>query len=197
MVEALDQTIVAAEPEDAERVIAVLTRAFATDPPNRWLFPEMERYQRWFPEFARALGGAALSQRTALMTRDGSAVALWLAPGTGPDEPALEKLIAEGVAAENQEAMAAVVEQMVHYHPHEPHWYLPFIGVEPVRQGQGLGTALLRVQLATCDKVRLPAYLESTNPRNRLLYERHGFEALAEIKVASCPPVVPMLRRPR
>src|SRR5687767_6551888 len=73
----------------------------------------------------------------------------------------------------------------------------PFIGVEPARQGRGLGAALLRAQLAVCDQAGLPAYLESSNPRNRPLYERHGFEAIGEIKVADCPLVVPMLRKPR
>jgi hypothetical protein len=29
--------IVAAEPQDADRVFGVLTRAFAADPPNRWM----------------------------------------------------------------------------------------------------------------------------------------------------------------
>ena len=93
--------------------------------------------------------------------------------------------------------MAAVVEQMGQHHQHEPHWYLPFIGVEPMHRNRGLGSALLRQRLAECDADRLPAYLESTNARNRPLYERHGFEAITEIKVGTCPTIVPMLRRPR
>jgi GNAT superfamily N-acetyltransferase len=161
------------------------------------LFPEPASYSRYFPQFIRALGGAALARQTADMTRDGSAVALWLDPDAGPDEQALEALIADGVASEKQADMAAVIEQMVRCHPGEPHWYLPFIGVEPARQGQGLGSALLKARLATCDAEGLPAYLESTNPRNRPLYERHGFASVAEIKVGTCPPIVPMLRRPR
>ena len=41
------------------------------------------------------------------------------------------------------------------------------------------------------------AYLESTNPRNIPLYERHGFERLAILQYGSSPPMVPMLRKPR
>ena len=92
--------------------------------------------------------------------------------------------------------MAAIVEQMGGCHPDEPHWYLPFIGVTPARQGRGYGAALLRAQLSICDKAQLPAYLESTSPKSQPLYERHGFRAIAEIKVGSRPPIVPMLRRP-
>ena len=43
----------------------------------------------------------------------------------------------------------------------------------------------------------LPAYLESSNPANVPLYQRHGFEVLGEIQVGSSPPVFPMYRPPR
>jgi len=83
------------------------------------------------------------------------------------------------------------------YHPEEAHWYLPLIGVDPARQGHGYGSALLRHALARSDRDGVPAYLEATSPRNRALYERHGFAALGAIRVAGWPPVWPMLRRPR
>lgn len=191
---AAELALITAEPQHAERVYRALTLAFAADPPTRWLFPESEHYRRHFPAFARALGGAALARGTAIVSRDYTGVALWLPPDAGPDEEALARLIGDAVAPEKQAVMAGVVEAMVRCHPVEPHWYLPFIGVEPARQGRGLGAALLRHTLATCDAAQLPAYLESTNPRNRPLYERHGFHAIGEIRVGDCPPIVPMLR---
>jgi GNAT superfamily N-acetyltransferase len=189
--------VVVADPQQPARVFDVLALAFAADPPNRWMYPEAQQYLRYFPAFARALGGAAVPQRTAFVTEDYTGAALWLAPDVGPDEPALMTLIEESVAPEKKAVLATVIEEMVRYHPKEPHWYLPFIGVDPARQGQGLGAALMRPMLAECDKARLPAYLESTNPRNRPFYERHGFQAIGEIRVKDCPPVVPMLRRAR
>jgi ribosomal protein S18 acetylase RimI-like enzyme len=189
--------IIPADVRHAERVFATITLAFAADPASRWLLPEAERYLRLFPIFARALGGAALPNRTTFMSRDCTGVALWLAPGVAPDEQALEAFIEDGVTPDKQAVMGGVMEAMIRHHPHEPHWYLPFIAVEPRHQGNGLGAALLRAQLAICDDAQLPACLDSTNPRNRPLYERHGFEAVAEIKLGDCPPIVPMLRRPR
>jgi ribosomal protein S18 acetylase RimI-like enzyme len=50
--------------------------------------------------------------------------------------------------------------------------------------------------LAWCDRDHVPAYLESSNPRNISFYERHGFESLGAIQVGSSPTVVPMLRGP-
>lgn len=193
----ISSAVTPADPRRADRIFGSLTLAFAADPANRWLFPEPEQYLKHFPAFARALGGAALTHNTAFVIGDYAGVALWLAPGVEPDEAALGRLIDEAVAPDKQADMAAMIEQMVKYHPAEPHWYLPFIGVQPARQGSGLGAALLKAQLAICDAASLPAYLESTNPRNQALYERHGFEPVTEIRVGSCPPVVPMLRRPR
>jgi GNAT superfamily N-acetyltransferase len=79
----------------------------------------------------------------------------------------------------------------------EPCWYLPLIGVDPTSQGRGYGSAPLRFALEQVDRTGAPAYLESSNPRNVPLYERHGFEVLGSIQAGSSPTIVPMLRRPR
>jgi GNAT superfamily N-acetyltransferase len=71
------------------------------------------------------------------------------------------------------------------------------MGIDPVHQGKGLGGALLEHAAAICDRDGAPAYLESSNPRNIPLYERHGFEALGRIQAGSSPTMVPMLRKPR
>jgi len=93
--------------------------------------------------------------------------------------------------------VAAVMERMEQFHPHEPHWYLPLIGVDPALHGRGLGSALMQHALVRCDAEGMPAYLESTNPRNIGLYQRHGFEKQGIIQVGSSPLIVPMLRSPR
>ncbi|MBL8836387.1 MAG: GNAT family N-acetyltransferase [Alphaproteobacteria bacterium] len=188
--------VVVADAADADRVFDVLTLAFAADPPNRWMYPDAAAYIRHFPSFARGLGGAALPHGTAFRDKDCAAVALWLGPGIAPDEAALMALFEATLPPDRRADLAAVIHAMEGCHPREPHWYLPFIGVDPARQGTGLGAALLQPVLAACDAARLPAYLESTNPRNQRFYERHGFRAVGEIRVGACPPVVPMLRRP-
>jgi hypothetical protein len=40
-------------------------------------------------------------------------------------------------------------------------------------------------------------YLESSNPRNVPLYERHGFERIGEIRLDGIPLVTPMVRERR
>ena len=117
--------------------------------------------------------------------------------GVHPDEQRLGEVVESTVPPAFRGEIFATFEQMAKYHPSEPHWYLPMIGVDPAHQGMGHGDALMVHALRRCDRDRVPAYLESTNPRNISLYLRHGFEALGTIQAASSPTLVPMLRRPR
>ena len=123
--------------------------------------------------------------------------ALWLPPGVSPDEEALGQTLEETLRPSRLADAVRMFDEMAAYHPKGPHWHLPMIGVDPAHQGQGHGNALMTYALERCDRDHLPAYLESTNPRNRTLYLRHGFEPLGTISVGGSPPIVPMLRPPR
>jgi ribosomal protein S18 acetylase RimI-like enzyme len=75
---------------------------------------------------------------------------------------------------------------------------LEMIGVRREAQGRGIGEQLLAPMLDHIDRLGCPSYLESSNPRNVSLYERHGFVVLAEVEMLEDGPVVrPMLRPPR
>ena len=192
-----DAPIQTATAADAERCFAILALAFSSDPPCRWTWPDPQRYLEAFPRFARAFGGGAVEHGTAIYHEGFSGVALWLPPGVAPDEASLVSVIQDTVAAARRDAMFSMFEQMEAFHPREPHWHLPLIGVDPAHQGKGIGAALLRHVLNACDNQKVLAYLEATSVRNVPLYERHGFEALGRIQVADSPPVVPMVRKPR
>jgi ribosomal protein S18 acetylase RimI-like enzyme len=60
------------------------------------------------------------------------------------------------------------------------HLYLQFLGVEPTRQGLGLGSTLIRPMLARADAESLPCYLETSDARNVPLYQSHGFTITVE-----------------
>jgi GNAT superfamily N-acetyltransferase len=183
--------------DDEARAVDTIVVAFAADPVARWTWSEAHQYLATMPRLVRAFGGRAFAHGGALGTSDDAGVALWLPPGVAPDQNALSDIMLRTVAPSRREDVFAVFERMATHHPREPHWYLPLIGVDPAHQGRGYGRALMTAALARCDRDGVPAYLESTNPRNITLYLRHGFEALATIQVGTSPPLVPMLRRPR
>ena len=179
------------------QIVDVITLAFSTDPVARWMYPNSQQYLEYFPNFIRLLGGKAFETETAYYINSFSAAALWLAPGVSPDEEALEALFQNTVAKDLQDDTFAFFEQMGKFHPPEPHWYLPMIAVDPTQQNKGYGAMLMRHALAVCDREGLPAYLESTNPRNITLYLRHGFEIIGKIQAGSSPAMFPMRREPR
>ena len=190
-------TVTATALSETEQAVAVIVLAFSTDPVARWSYPDPHQYLRHFPAIVRAFGGKAFEHGTGYHVGGFAGAALWLPPGIHADEEALAAVLKESVAGERQAAVFAVLEQMGRHHPREPHWYLPLVGVDPVHQRKGHGSALLQHALRQCDQDHVPAYLESTNPANIPLYERHGFEVLATIQVGSSPPIFPMLRAAR
>jgi ribosomal protein S18 acetylase RimI-like enzyme len=182
---------------DEASAIAVVVLAFSGDPAARWTWPDPNQYLVHFPSFVKTLGGNAFAHSSAYCLDGNAGAALWLPPAVGPDEDALAALLQRTGSASVQDDLAGLFEQMGRYHPQEPHWYLPFIGIDPSQQGKGYGTALMEHALVPCDRDRTLAYLESSNPKNIPLYERHGFELLGTIQVGTSPPVFPMLRKPR
>ena len=183
--------------QEQKAVIDVITLAFSSDPMARWALPDPATYLTVMPDFARAFGGNGFAHGTVHCLDGRFAAAMWLPPGVHPDSERMAGLVEQYVPKRTLPEMMQVFEQMDVYHPKEPHWYLPLIGVDPACQGRGYGSALLRYALEQCDRDRLPAYLESSNPRNIPLYQRHGFEIIGNIQVGSSPNLVPMLRRAR
>lgn len=182
---------------EQQAVVAVMTLAFSTDPMARWTFPDPATYLEVWPQVVRAFGGNGIAHGAAHLAAGEGAAAMWLPPGVHPDSARLRALVDEHAPSKQRSDLERVFAQMETYHPSEPCWYLPLIGVDPVCQGRGYGSALLRYALEQCDRGGMPAYLESSNPRNIPLYQRHGFESLGAIQAGTSPTLVPMLRRRR
>lgn len=176
---------------DLGRAVATIVSAFAADPVERWMYPGDDDYATHFPEFVSAFAGEAAA---GWQLGDFAAVALWIPPGAEPDGEAIVNVLSATLSADRQEDTFAVLEQMDAAHPAYPHWYLPWLGVAPGRQGEGLGGELLRGCLETVDADALPAYLETPNPRTVPFYERHGFVVTGTAQAGGCPPITMMLR---
>ena len=180
---------------DESGAISVLTLAFTVDPMARWSLPDPATYLAVFSSITKAFGGSAFGKGSAYIADGFAGAALWLPPGVKSDEESLKRLFDENTKDDIKKDMQGIFEQMEKYHPTEPHWYLPMIGVDPAHQGEGIGSALMTEGLKAVDRDGSIAYLESSNPRNISLYERHGFEVIGEIQSGNSPVVRPMLRK--
>lgn len=179
----------------------MLARAFHDDPLFGWLFPvEGSRHRRLRRFFVTELHHESLRHGAVeVACADGrvAGAAVWFAPGTSPGTevsalPGYLRAFGRRLVIVSRYQSVAVSA-----HPRkEPHWYLAFIGVDPVRQGHGVGAALLRSRLRRCDQEGLPAYLESSNLENVPLYQHFGFHVTSTLGLPEGAPVVSTMWRP-
>ena len=144
---------------------------------------------------------AGLSHGHVYTDRSLRAAAIWSPPDVTllDDEagPALARVLSETIGEKAGEKLEALA-QLAGAHPAEPHFYLFILGTRAEAQSQGLGSRVIAPVLARCDADGLPAYLESSNPRNVPFYQRHGFRVVDELVLANRGPVMhTMWREPR
>lgn len=172
--------------------------AFAADPLMRWMLPSADVYLRYFPTVANVYCGDAIDHGSCYMTDGAEGGALWLPPGVAPDEEKLMALIAEAVMPERQENVYEVLGATESFHPQDDDcWYLAMVGVDPGQQGKGIGASLMKQATSMLDTHGYLGYLESSNPLNISLYQRHGFEVMDEIRIGDAPVITPMIRQRR
>jgi ribosomal protein S18 acetylase RimI-like enzyme len=188
-------------PDEVPRVARALARAFEDDPVMSWIFrDDSERLARLERAFGLFLRRIWMPQRECYAVDRLFGAALWLPPdkwhlGVADQVRLLPSMIA--VTGRNLPRLFTVLNTIEKKHPQPPHYYLAVLGVEPEGQGRGFGGALMQPVLTRCDRERIPAYLESSKRRNVVLYERHGFRVVEELKLPKDgPPIWRMWREP-
>ncbi|MEM7591181.1 MAG: GNAT family N-acetyltransferase [Cyanobacteria bacterium P01_A01_bin.83] len=182
---------------DLAQVVDLMTLAFSADAFVRWMYPDPQQYLKCFPDFVRIFAGKAFEQNAVYHTDNYSGAAIWFPPHSKPNVDALAEYLQQTISGQQQEKVFAMFEQTDHYHPNEPHWYLGMLGVDPSRQRQGYGSALLQLILKECDLANQLVYLESSSPGSASVYQLQGFEMLETIQIDDSPPLFPMVRYPK
>jgi GNAT superfamily N-acetyltransferase len=187
----------AARRDEAAVLGEVLAEAFAEDPVFAWLIPPQVRgrdirLRTFFTSMSRAY---LRRGKPCYLTGDASAAALWAAPGAWamPLSQIMLEAAPSGLAFRSRLLRALRTQlqiERLHARQSPPHWYLGYLGTRRDRQGQGLGTRMLREVLDGPDANGLPAYLESSSERNLPLYERHGFRVVGELQALGHGPTI-------
>jgi GNAT superfamily N-acetyltransferase len=186
----------ARSPAEREAAAEALALAFADDPCWAHLLPdERHRPERLLAYFSSEIETLSPDYRQVWVTEDGAGAAVWAPPGRWRVPPGMTLREARAMAGVFRGRLPLALWALLRlegHHPKRPrHWYLHYLGVEPRRQGKGLGGALLAPILERCDAEGVAAHLESSTDRSRVLYERNGF-ALTE--VFPMPPKGPPIR---
>jgi GNAT superfamily N-acetyltransferase len=188
---------------DHEAAAEALALAFADDPCWSHILRDPEtRAEKLLAYFNSEIESLVPEYREVWVTDDGSAAAIWAPPGRWQVPIGLtlrEGRRMLGVFGRRLPLGLRTLLRLERHHPRSPeHWYLHYLGVEPRRQGRGLGGALLAPVLARCDREEIPAHLEASTERNRRLYERNGFSLteVFDMPGRGGPPVREMWRDP-
>jgi ribosomal protein S18 acetylase RimI-like enzyme len=150
--------------------------------------------------FREILSARDIPQGEVWMSPDGHACVCWLKPDARRSPGGLIKKLSWlpffirvfGLARFTRGM--AMMEAMEKNHPRGPHFYLTFIAVSPQYHGVGLGSRILKATLRQIDAAGMPAYVESSNPKNATFYERAGFVAQKNIAPDGAPPLIAMWR---
>ncbi|MGA2286696.1 MAG: GNAT family N-acetyltransferase [Dehalococcoidia bacterium] len=184
-----DAGIVRLESEQVEDAGKMLGRAFFDNPMSLFLLPVAAARARpltWMFDRTARYGLLFGEVYTTAAAVDGAAI--WLSPDSPP--MTRETLTAAGMMEMPQAMGSEPFQRLMLMKRHfdelrlrdapERHWYLWTLGVDPPRQGQGVGSALLRPVLSLAHREGLPCYLEADKAKNVPFYQRHGFEVVEE-----------------
>jgi GNAT superfamily N-acetyltransferase len=199
-------TVVAAgveEPDVLSLVLDVLSlviaEAFHDLPPSRWLIPDPDARAAVFPAYFRLHAEQASVCGTAYALGYGAA-ALWLPASPGPiTVPPGYHTQLTAITGRRAHRFLAFDAALEARHPTGvAHHHLALLAVRPGRQGQGIGTALLRHHHQVLDRDGVPAYMEAAGQRSRRLYLAHGYSDLGSpIELADGVRMYPMWREPQ
>jgi ribosomal protein S18 acetylase RimI-like enzyme len=158
-----------------------------------WCYPDTARRRQIIPRFFATITESSVAHNEPYTTDNVRAGAVWIPPGVEDDVGQLTATLAQ-ISGEYAQRLLKIFTLLDEEHPHQPYYYLFFLGTRPEWQSRGTGSALMKTVLKTCDQDKVPAYLEATSERSKRLYLRHGFQVTGEVQLPEGPSMWRMWR---
>jgi GNAT superfamily N-acetyltransferase len=199
----MSRTAISAGPGDDEQLARLIRARFhGLAPSTRLIEDPHERWEGFADAFKLDLADTRQTGRVRTVS-DRSAAALWIFHYGGPEpEPLLDERIRDLMGqppAENYlrfaQALHAAHQQLLEG---RRHWHLWILAVAQDREGQGLGSLMIRDGTDLADKAGHPVYLEAANAELIEYYQRFGFEFTGSpVELGKGVQMFPMIREPR
>jgi ribosomal protein S18 acetylase RimI-like enzyme len=160
----------------------VLSRAFVHDPMLLWPMADAPDMGARVGQVFTAIYTEFMDKGTMWEAGDGAGFAHWVPPGSaaGVLEGTDRIMALLRPLTDDDGARYEVMWDWVEARVPEDVWYLDMLAVEPARQGEGIGTALIRFGLNRAAADGADAYLETGVESNVAYYERFGFRVVEE-----------------
>ena len=191
-----------AEQRDVPRIAATLTIALADSRWTRWALPDDGRMQRLTRLHELDAAHRGVATKTAWVTDDVTAVAVWEPPaGSAPLPADVSAALARELphlAADRWTAVRDTAALVAASRPAEPHWWLLHLGVRPTSRRRGLAAAVLAPALVRCDLEATLAAASVVSWANVRFLRGFGFEVTQEIRTTDDElPLWVLVRQPQ
>jgi ribosomal protein S18 acetylase RimI-like enzyme len=169
--------------------VALLSRGMRDNPNNIAAFgADPRRRERCLRRLFAGLFAAMRQQQPLCALNDGRLVGVGgVAPPGGCQPTGRERLrIAPSILLAGPRSARRVLRwtgAWAKRDPNEPHVHLGPLAVEPRLQGMGIGSRILTEHCSRLDERGEVGYLETDKPENVVLYERFGYEVIAEAEI--------------
>lgn len=181
-----------AKQSDIPKAAFLLSRAFLPTPIIATVFQGTEERKRRSVEafFKSAISG---TRGRLLVARDNNEIVgvMGIADCPRPRPTTLKRLLRLPINIMTSRSDIArfrrTMATWAKYDPKEPHCHFGPFAVLPERQGQGVGSRLLKHLCQHVDQRDQPCYLETETYKNVLIYEHFGFSVIREVPVLGLP----------
>ena len=200
------ETVTRLTESQLDSAVQTLVNAFMSDPLTEYLFPEKEKRADQLGLFIKANLEYTLVTGEIYISASLNGVAVWLFPGdktrprlNGMNDPRsqLSRLLEDGAFAR----LTDLTKSMAAQHKNltsEALYYLLFLGVDPWKQGKGIGSTLIQPMLKASDDSNKSCLLDTMNERDLEFYRKHDFEVCCESRLCGNGPYTwTMLRLPQ
>jgi ribosomal protein S18 acetylase RimI-like enzyme len=175
--------ITAASRSDIDESVGCLATAFAQDPITGFLLQTGQGYRERVTQFFSLLMRARIELDMPVFVArgahgiDGATMGYSTVRSEWPAALTEEWARFEQAIPGLTDRMAIYDEVANKFKPSAPHYYLGVIGTDPVSQGSGIGTQLIKkfCDVSASDPLSSGVYLETAQASNLRFYERAGF----------------------
>jgi ribosomal protein S18 acetylase RimI-like enzyme len=186
-----------ATPDQLNALSTALARAFLNEPMMTWPLGEVGDLEHAIETTFRRWDAENIELGVVFATGPDAGAAVWVYPEVRDRWTELERAARPDVY-QHSDDHGVRYERMWDWieaqEPAEPAWYLDRVGVDPARQGEGIGRALIQFGLDRAAAAGLPAYLETATERNVGFYQSLGFRVVSAGDVPGGGPRIWFLR---
>jgi len=187
--------IIPLQKKDIDKMSELLARAFEKDDFVLYLLEGKEnKFEKSCRIFKIALKFGLLYGKV-YTTKGFEGVSIWFPPNKFKRpvwrwirSGALGLIIKVGLNFLSRENPVTDLRDEIKYkHIKSPHWYLYAIAVDPVHQGKGYASVILKSMIKRIEQEELPIYLDTNTEENVPIYEYFGFKVLEKVVLPTPP----------